>query len=97
MSDPPDPPEESHRIGLAYDFGPDGATFDPPAELTFTYDPDDIPADVDEENLVVAVWDEDAGEWVDLECTVDPATNTITAKVSHFTVFSVIAYPAPGL
>ena len=96
MSDPPDPPEESHRIGLAYDLGPDGATFDPPAELTFTYDPDDIPADVDEEDLVVALWDEEAGEWVDLECTVDPETNTITAKVSHFTAFSVIAYTHPA-
>ena len=96
MSDPPDPPEESHRIGLAYDLGPDGATFDPPAELTFTYDPDDIPAEVDEENLVLSMWDEEAGEWVDLECTVDPATNTITAKVSHFSAFSVIAYTRPA-
>ena len=96
MEDPPDPPEESNRIGLTYDLGPDGATFDPPITLTFTYDPDEIPEGVNEENLVVAVWDEDAGEWVDLPCTVDPETNTITASVSHFTAFSVIAGTSPA-
>jgi len=96
MDDPPDPPEESNRIGLTYDLGPDGATFDPPVSLTFHYDPDEIPEGVSEENLVIAVWDEDTGEWVDLECTVDPETNTITAKVSHFTPFSVVAFTHPA-
>ena len=96
MEDPPDPPEESNRIGLTYDLGPDGATFDPPITLTFTYNPDELPEGVNEENLVVAVWDEDAGEWVDLPCTVDPETNTITASVSHFTASTVIAYTHPA-
>ncbi|GAI05994.1 unnamed protein product, partial [marine sediment metagenome] len=31
---PPDPPEDAHVIGLAYNFGPAGATFDPPVTLT---------------------------------------------------------------
>ena len=96
MEDPPDPPKESNRIGLTYDLEPDGATFDPPVSLTFTYDPDEIPEGVSEENLVIAMWDEEAGEWVDLECTVDPETNTITATVSHFTPFSVVAFTHPA-
>ena len=49
-----------------------------------------------EENLVIAVWDEGAGEWVDLVCTVDPETNTITAAVNHFTAFSIIAGTSPA-
>jgi len=96
IDDPPDPPEESNRIGLTYDLEPDGATFDPPVSLTFHYDPDEIPEGVSEESLVIAMWDEDTGEWVDLECTVDPETNTITAKVSHFTPFSVVAFTHPA-
>ena len=91
MDDPPPPAEDASIVGLAYDFGPDGATFDPPITLEYTYDPDDIPEGVDEEDLVIARWDEEAGEWVELPCTVDPATHTITASVSHFTTFAIIA------
>jgi hypothetical protein len=99
MEEPPAPPEDASIIGLTYDIGPDGATFDPPITLTFTYDPDEIPEGVDEEDLVIALWDEAAGEWVELEdCVVDPVTHTITAPVSHFSKYAVIAYhivPAP--
>ncbi len=104
MEDPPAPPEGSNAIGLTYDLDPDDATFDPPITITFTYDPDEIPGDFNEEDLVIAIWDktvwnEDTGEWgtwVDLEgCTVDPVTHTITAPVSHFTPFAIIARAAP--
>ncbi|MCK4722411.1 MAG: hypothetical protein KAT75_03855, partial [Dehalococcoidia bacterium] len=97
MEEPPVPPADSNVIGLTYDLGPDEATFDPPITLTFTYDPDEIPEGVSEENLVIAVWDEGASEWVTLEgCTVDPITHTITAPVSHFTAFTVLAYTHPA-
>ncbi len=101
MAEPPPPPEDSNVIGLFYDFGPDRATFDPPITLTFTYDPSLIPEGVAEENLVIAVWlwDEEAGEyrWVNLVCIVDPEANTITAKVSHFTAFTILAYTRPAV
>ncbi len=97
MEEPPAPPADSSVIGLVYDLGPDEATFDPPITLTFTYDPALIPEGVAEENLVIAIWDEAAGEWVNLVSTVDPVTNTITARVSHFTTFTVIAYTRPAV
>ena len=93
---PPDPPEDANIIGLAYDFGPDGATFAPPITFTWSYDPDALPEDVSEEDLVLAYYDEEAGEWVELPCVVDPVTNTITASVSHFTTFAIIAPAAPA-
>ena len=97
MEVPPASPEDSSIIGLVYDFGPDGATFEPPITLTFTYDPALILEGVLEENLVIAMWDEDAGEWVELSpCTIDPVTHTITAPVSHFTAFTVLAYTCPA-
>jgi len=87
----PAPPANTQVIGLAYDFGPDGATFDPPLTLTFEYEESEIPDDANEDYLVIAYWDEEAEEWVELDCTVDTVTNTITAEVSHFTTFAVIA------
>ncbi len=95
---PPPPPENTSIIGLAYDFGPDGATFDPPITLTRSYDPNDIPEGVAEEDLVLAWYDEAADRWVELDCIVDTSNNTITAPIEHFTTFAIIgmATSAPG-
>jgi len=95
-ADPPDPPEKSNVMGLVYDLGPDGATFDPPITLTFKYSESKVPDGVAEENLVVAYWDEEADEWIELEGTVDPENNTITAKISHFTGFTILAHTRPA-
>ena len=92
---PPDPPEDAYIIGLAYDFGPDGATFDPPITLEYTYDPGALPEGVAEEDLVLAYYDEEVGEWVELECVVDTVNNTITADVEHFTTFAIIGAVTP--
>ena len=96
MEDPPDPPADSSRIGLTYDLGPAGTTFDPAITLTFTYDEALIPEGAAEKNLVIAIWD---GEnWVDLPgpFTIDRANNTISTPVSHFTAFAVLAYTGPA-
>ncbi|MFC1986110.1 hypothetical protein ACFLWC_03860, partial [Chloroflexota bacterium] len=59
-------------IGLQYEAGPHGTTFDRPVTITLTYDPKDIPVRVKAEDLVIATWDDDAGDWVTLESsTVD--------------------------
>jgi len=92
---PPAPPEGANIIELAYNFGPAGATFDPAITFEYTYDPAEIPEGVAEGDLVLAYYDEVAGEWVELPSTVDPLTHTITASVSHFTTFAIIAPPAP--
>jgi len=89
---PPDPPEDAHVIGLAYDFDPVGATFDPPLTMEYTYDPDALP---DVADLFLAYYDEEAGEWVELPCTVDPVNHTITASVAHFTTFAIIGWVPP--
>ncbi len=98
IEEPPPLPEDSPAsvIGLAYDIEPDGATFSPPITLTFTYDESLVPEGVAEVNLVIAIWDEEAGEWIDLDCTVDADNNTITAEVSHLTTFAVLAYAYPA-
>jgi len=92
---PPEPPEDTSIIGLAYDFGPDGTTFDPPITLTRSYDPNDIPEGVAEEDLVLAWYDEVANKWVELDCVVDTENNTITASIEHFTTFAIIGVVIP--
>ncbi len=87
---PSAPPTDSKIVGLVYDIGPSGATFEPPINLTFTYNESQIPTGVAEENLGLVTWE--GGEWVELEgSTVDTNSNTITAPVSHFTIFTIVA------
>ncbi|MFC2006009.1 FG-GAP-like repeat-containing protein [Chloroflexota bacterium] len=94
MSNPPAPPPESNIIGLAYDFGPDGATFDPPIDIEVSYDSDSLPEGVNPEDLTIAWWDEANNEWVAIEgCTVDIENSTVIAPVNHFTLFTILTIP----
>jgi transcriptional regulator with XRE-family HTH domain len=94
---PPAPPADSNIIGLAYDLGPSGATFDPAITLAFTYSPADLPAGVDEADLTFAYYDSTAGAWITIPgTTVDTVTHTISGRISHFTNFAIIASTAPA-
>ena len=86
---PPAAPEGS-TVYIACDFGPDGATFDPPIVLTFDYTSMDLPENTDEANLVIAFYDSTTGEWVLLDSEVDTVNHTISASVSHFTTFAIL-------
>ena len=97
IEEPPhDPPEGAVIIGLVYDIGPDGATFSPAITLTIEYDPETLPEGYAEEDLVIAYYDEAAGEWVALDCMVDTENDTITASAEHFTTFAIIGMVKPA-
>lgn len=96
MGDPPDPPVYFKIIPPVYQIGPDGATFEPPIDLTIMYDATLIPERVAEKNLVVATFDTSTRQWVRLESTVNPESDTIKAKVSHFSAFAVLAPIRPA-
>jgi len=96
IENPPAPPDDAHIIKFAYDFGPDGATFDPPITLTWKYDPDVLPKNVAEEDLGIAYYDEDTSEWIELDYTVDTENNVINASIAHFTTFAIIGTPKPA-
>ncbi len=93
----PPPPEKARIIGVVYDAFPDGAIFDPPAILQFSYDPNDLPEGiVAEKNLVIAIYDQTSGQWIELDCVVDTEANTITAEVSQLYDAAVLGYePVP--
>ncbi|MBU2534748.1 MAG: CARDB domain-containing protein [Chloroflexota bacterium] len=96
---PQAPPPDMSFIGLNYDLEPDGAIFDPYIVVTFVYNPDWIPSGLGPESLTLGYYDQDTQQWVMLDAeniTIDPVTNTITAEISHFTYYSVMAHTAPS-
>jgi hypothetical protein len=82
---PPDP----KIIGCVYDYKPTGATFSPPITLTLKYDPGKVPAGFDESMLVIAYYDTATSMWTVAPSVVDTVNNTVSAQISHFTLFTV--------
>lgn len=74
--------------GTVVDLGPDGLVFDPPLELTLTYDEDALDEGFDEAELELATLDGNGVESLS-PSDVDPVANTVTADVEHFTLFFV--------
>jgi len=97
MGAPPALPTGASAVGSVYDFKPDGATFNPAISLEYTYDPAKIPGGVAEEELVLAWWDSSVSGWVELESTINPETNMITAPTTHFSSFAILAYEPPTI
>ncbi len=98
VSNPPAVGPGQKLIGIPIEFGPDGATFTPPFELTWQYDPASVPEGYDVE---LAYYDTATGSWVKVDwqyekLPTDPPT--IRAWVSHFTIYALVAVaptPAP--
>ena len=91
---PPPPPPEAYIVGLPYELGPHGATFNRQAMLHFSYDPDEIPVGVAEADLDMGYYDDEADQWLVLTSGVDIAKHTISTRVDHLSTFAVIA-PIP--
>jgi len=75
--------------GMAYNLGPDGATFSPAISLSFSIPPE---APLGQEYSVKSL-DPQTGTWNDLPTTVDSGTGKITAQISHFCCFALFAKP----
>ena len=84
---PPVPPGAT--IGFALDCGPAGATFDPPATLTYTLSEEEWGRIGNSATLRVMWYNPGTGAWQEVPATVDPATRTVTAEVSHFSLFAL--------
>ncbi|PKL70513.1 MAG: hypothetical protein CVV30_03940 [Methanomicrobiales archaeon HGW-Methanomicrobiales-1] len=87
------PPVPSSSIytfaGMAYDLGPDDATFSPAISLSFAYPPN---AQWGQE-FTVKTFDPQSGTWQDLITTYDASTGKITALIDHFCCVALFAKP----
>jgi len=83
----PTPPAGS-KVIEAYAFGPDNATFSPAITVTVKYDAAGLPSDVQESNLYLALLEN--SNWTALASTVDTQAKTVTAQVSHFSIYALL-------
>jgi hypothetical protein len=84
------PPTPTGTVtGFALECGPAGATFDPPAALTYTLSEEEWGRIGDLASLRVMWYNPGTGEWQEVPATVDPATRTVTAQVSHFSIYAL--------
>ena len=94
-------PEGFATMSPVYDFiaytadgTPQPVTFDPPARLLISYDPEGLPENT--ASVFIAYYDEELG-WTQLEPPTGfvAEVGTAAAQVSHFTSFAVMAKLAP--
>ncbi len=81
-------PPSQNPILLVYDLGPAGTTFTPPITLTMHYNPATLPPGVFESTLYIAYWS--GSEWQALQSTVDTKTETVSALLSHFSLYALM-------
>ena len=86
LESPPQPPPQN-VIFAAYEFGPEGAFFNPPITLTLSYDPKNLPDGVAGDTVSLAYWD--GSDWVTVESKIDFAAGTVTAQISHFSQYAL--------
>ncbi|MCK9278642.1 MAG: hypothetical protein M0P22_11195, partial [Methanoculleus sp.] len=81
-------------VAIVLNCGPAGATFDPPAVLTYTLSGEEW-AKIGSATPKVIWYNPETGKWQEIAATVDPATRTITAEVGHFSIYA-LAWTVPG-
>jgi hypothetical protein len=74
-------------VDLAYDITPNGITFNPAVTITFSVY--NLPASLDPITLQIAYYDTAQNTWITVPTTFDATNFTVSAQISHFTVYSV--------
>ena len=87
-------PPDASIIGAVYNLSPNGATFSPPIELRLGFDPVIFTLGVSKDNLAIIRY-QNQQEWVRLESLVDTGQSEVTAQISHFSQFALVAFSAP--
>ena len=85
--DAPPAPPEGYQVLAAFDFDPDGATFDPGITINIKFDPDDVAAG---QTVVIAYYNETTGEWQFIEGTVTEDGQAVFV-MEHCSIFGVLA------
>jgi len=87
---PPKPPPDKLVIGPGYDIQP-SCTLDPPIKIILYYDPQALSDGISEEDLVTAYYDQAQLVWTGMPTIVDTKVDTVTASLSHSSVFAILA------
>jgi hypothetical protein len=87
MASPPAAPTGNALI-MAYTFGQEGATFDPPLTLSMSYDPTRLPQNVSEKDLYIALVS--GTQLQPLQSTVDTQAKSVAVKVAGFSSYALL-------
>jgi hypothetical protein len=79
-----------------YELGPSGATFSPFITLSIKYERAVLPEGFRATDLVISTWDGTSGRWVAQSSTVNVTALSVTANISHFSTYAVIAHTRPA-
>jgi len=89
LSELPPSPSNGSVILMPFSIHP-ALTIDPLMKVTIHYDEGELGAGINEEDLVLAYYDEAREKWVMLPTEVDVEANTVTAWVSHTSIFAIL-------
>jgi len=89
LSELPPSPSDDSVILMPFSIHP-ALTIDPLMKVTIHYDEGELGESINEEDLVLAYYDEAREKWVMLPTEVDVEANTVTAWVSHTSIFAIL-------
>ncbi|MCX6689295.1 MAG: PKD domain-containing protein [Methanoregula sp.] len=92
---PPVPAGATYSFtGIAYDVEPSGATFDPYVTISFMLPENDWNS-LANQDLSIKWYNTATSQWEDLQTTVNPPIRTVSAKITHTTVFGLFTNNPP--
>jgi thioredoxin 1 len=83
--------EGAYIIGAVYSLGPQDVVFDRPLKLTLSYDPQEIPEDVREDDVYIVPYDENTGWGSYFYKRVETEKHRVTTQIERFTRYAVLA------
>ena len=86
----------SEIIIQSFEIEPTGTTFDTSATLIFKYTHSEIPQDITENSLYIALWDPAALAWIDLGGTVDPNARTVSVPIKSLSTYALMVHNRPA-
>ena len=101
LEDPPSPPEGMTRVGPTYEIigysdedmehECTSVVFGKPVVLLLDYDPEELPGDTS--SVIIAYYDEELGEWVELPSDTGRVAEVgdVTARLMHLSTFGIFA------
>jgi len=85
----------SGNIGTAYEFGPDGTTFNEPVTISITYNKTFLPSDVSELDIKLGMVTNN--QWQEItNSVVDTVANIVSGTTSHLSTYGVMVVSSSG-
>jgi predicted CXXCH cytochrome family protein len=96
LADPPAAASAGQLITRAFDIGPSGTRFEPPATLLLGVEsPTDEAVLPDDASVTARTWDETEHRWDALEGAFDADTSTVSARIPHLSMWAAAATALP--